>query len=157
MSLDDLLEEQGNQIGKKLQLNNLGVCSFSIENKLLISIERSIDSVHFYIYASIDHIPKDKEAEIASAALEGNLFGKETGDAVLAYASDLESLILFEKMNEKTITYPEFQERLRNFIGRLKYWSKKVEGLVAAPAKEFSLERHVENLQDKETTQIFFA
>lgn len=77
-------------------------------------------------YAQIAECPKEKREDLFIYLMKANLFGQGTGGAAIGLNPDEEfltlSLILSYEMN-----YPDFKERLENFVNYLFYWKEEID------------------------------
>jgi len=158
MGLENLLLEHGKKHGLgKLILDENNICRLLVNDSLLVSLEKSLDGKGFFLYATIGSIPAGREKEVALEALDGNLFGKETGYARIGYDSTSNNLVLFQYFEEATTDYPIFSEKFEEFAQYMVYWLHKLEIAEAPPETELSLKKHVLDLQEHKKMQIFFA
>lgn len=128
MKLEDLLIEFGNLKGLgRLSLNSSGTCYLTINDTLIVSLEKSIRDHEFYLYSTVGQIPAGKEMEFSLVALNGNLFGKETGHANLGYEPNSHSLVIFERFEEDATDLHAFNDRFEEFLSYLTYWTSKLE------------------------------
>ena len=158
MKLEHLLQEFGKkkELGK-LELAPSGKCKVVVNNKLVVSFEKSLDGKGFFIYAVVTQIPPEREKELSLMALGGNLFRKETGDASLGYLPQSRSLVLFKYLEEANIDYPGFDNKFEKFLQYLAYWKNKVEVETAPELQDISLDKHIFDLQRHKDMKIFFA
>lgn len=130
MKLEDILLEHGRRKNcGRLELDPLGVCTLSINNKLTISLEKSLDGKGFYLYGVISTLSDSDLKEIAITALSGNLFGRETGAASLGYEPGTHSLILFEYLEEEKTDFTTYLTKFEQFISYFNYWIEKIDKL----------------------------
>ncbi len=66
-------------------------------------------------------LPLGRVEEYLLKIMEANLFGKETGENVLALSSDGKQVILTRSFYE-SITYPLFRETIEDFLNYLESW-----------------------------------
>lgn len=158
MSLSDLLKELGEKKGLgTLALDATGVCRLIINKDQLLTFEKSLKEGVFYLYSSVGELRPDREKELTLLALQGNLFGNETGQASLGYLPKERSLVLFETFDENQLYYPEFERKFEEFIGYLAYWINKLKKPSAPTMEDISLDKHVRDLQQHKDLKIFFA
>lgn len=154
MKLEELLTEYCKLHGiVKFDFHESGICRLAINDFILINLEKSLDSSGFFIYATICNIPQEKEKQISMMALNGNLFGKETGRANIGYSEQIRSLILFEYFDESEITFKNFLERFDKFVQYVSYWIVKMEIIIKE--KEFNSEQVIP--QTIKNKKIFLA
>lgn len=135
MDLEGILLEYGALMNLgKLRLDSSGICTLLIEDHYLVSFEKSLHHEGFYVYSSIGHIPSGKEKDLALMALEGNLFGKETGRANIGYVSQSRTLVIFEYFDHETTDFAIFLQRFKDFLQHLFYWIVKLESADEFPS-----------------------
>lgn len=128
MDLEGILLEYGKAMNLgKLHLDLSGICTLLINDDYLVSFEKSLHHDGFYVYASIGVIIPGKEEEVGLMALEGNLFGKETGQAGIGYVSQTRTLVLFEYFDNHDTTFADFSQKFNKFLQYLFYWKMKLE------------------------------
>jgi len=158
MKLSELLSELGKKKGlSPLSLDASGLCRLMVNQNQVVTFEKSINEGHFYIYAPVGEIQPGMEKEVGLLALQGNLFGKETGYASLGYLPKTRSLVLFETFEESRMSYIEFERKFEEFAQHLAYWINKLETPTAPSIEELSLDRHVKDLKEHKNLKIFFA
>jgi len=158
MKLEEILSEFSKKEGiENLTLDSFGKCKLIIDDRLLIVFEKSLEEEGFYLYSIVTEVPLSREKEITIMALEGNLFGKETGSANLGLHSDSRSLILFDYFQESETNYSVFDGRYSSFLQHLVYWKRKTENEHPPELQDICLEKHVFDLKDYQDMKIFFA
>lgn len=158
MKLEAILEQYSakKNLGK-LAFDSSGICRVIINENSIVTFEKSLDGQGFYAYAPVGKIPPETEREVCLMALWGNLFGRETGQAILGYLPNTKTLVLFEYFDEGTTTYAEFERKFDMFVGYLAYWMNKIASQAAPSFEEMSLNKHLSNLQEHRNMKIFFA
>lgn len=158
MNLPNLLKQLGEKKGLgSLSLDSSGVCRLIVNQDQLLTFERSLKEGTFYLYSSVGEINADRERELTLSALQGNLFGNETGQASLGYLPKERALVLFETFNEDQLHYPEFEKKFEEFIQYLAYWINKLKKPSAPTIEDISLDKHIRDLQQHKDLKIFFA
>lgn len=156
MTLDEILSLYGkehNIVG--LSLNKDGVCQLLLNDNMIVTFEKALDGTGFYQYTSVGTVPVSLEKEVSLKALEGNLFGSETGRATLAYVPNTRTLMLFEFIPD-TITYEQFKDRLPLFLGYTAHWTNKLKTTKETPYDASSINRHISKLRSYDNLEIFF-
>lgn len=158
MELSELLKELGakKKLGD-LSVDKSGLCRLLVNQDQLITFEKSINKGFFYLYAAVCELKPEREKELSLIALQGNLFGKETGQASLGYLPKTRSLVLFETFEESSLTFPMFEEKFEQFVRYLSYWINKMKAPSAPSIEDLSLDRHVKDLTQHKNLKIFFA
>ena len=158
MQLSELLKELGTKKGLgNLVLDESGLSRLIINQDQLVTFEKSINKGSFYLYAAVCELKPEREKELSLLALQGNLFGKETGEASLGYLPKTRSLVLFETFDESHLNFQEFEKKFEEFVRHLAYWINKMKTPTAPSMEELSLDRHVRDLKQHKDLKIFFA
>lgn len=158
MKIEHILQEFGKKKGLgQLELGSSGKLRVVVNNKLIVSFEKSLDGRGFFIYAVVTQVPLEREKELSLMALGGNLFRKETGEANLGYLPQSRALVLFEYIEEANIDYPGFDNKFEKFLKYLAYWKNKVEVEAAPELQDISLDKHIFDLRRHKDMKIFFA
>ncbi|CDR32897.1 type III secretion system chaperone, partial [Criblamydia sequanensis] len=127
MKLGDVLFEYGKKYGETLSKNDLGITTLRVNDEFIISFEESLDQRFIFIYSIVQVIPKGKEGEdLLVSALEGNLFGNETGKATFGYDPHTKSLVLFLRLENETFNLKTLESEIEGFIAYLAYWKAKI-------------------------------
>lgn len=111
----------------ELKLDSSGQCNLVINDDLIVTIERSIDEVGFFVYGAIGTIAVGDEQKVALMALQGNLFGKETGRSSIGYVEQTRTLVLFDYFELEKVRFNDFLIRFDHFIEHLYYWKMKMQ------------------------------
>lgn len=156
MDLEDILLEYGKskQLGL-LKLDSTGLCNILINDNQIVTFEKSLDREGFYVYSPIGTIPVGEEKELALMVLQGNLFGKETGQANIGYVEQTRTLVLFEYFDNYGLDFSHFNHRFNKYIQYLFYWLVKLKAVETVPEQmeEFDLPHDMDNKDKK----IFYA
>lgn len=155
MDLESILKEYGKSMHvDKLQLDKSGLCTILINDNFLVTFEKSLDREGFYVYAKIGNLSPSNEKEVALMVLEGNLFGKETGQANIGYVNPSRTLVLFEYFDKNFTDYVHFSQRFNDFLQHLFYWIVKLESS-AQLTHQPSLKHNIEHTHIHK--KIFYA
>ncbi len=127
MKLNALLGE----LGEKIKLNDLELdknrmCRLIFDDKFVVDIEALPDEQTFFMYGVVGRVPTEEKEAFYEKLLEGNLFGKETGDASLGVDPQQGEVILFQKLNAEKLEYIEFEKHLEQFLNYMEFWSKEL-------------------------------
>lgn len=126
MKLDELVESYSRDQGLVKPDATNGIYRFTINNSVVIALEGSTDQKGFFLYSVIGSLPPGRESEIALKALNGNLFGKETGKGSIGYDPVTNSLVLYEYFSEYHTDLDSFKLSFRSFVQYLVYWIGKL-------------------------------
>ncbi len=95
-------------------------------DKTALYLEYLAESDELYIYGYVHEVKKEQVTRIGMSLLEANLFGKETGGAVIAYDTEGERLVLWTRMRMIPNTLEDLQERLSCIYLSLIHWTGKL-------------------------------
>lgn len=158
MKLQHLLDGYGKERGlSALNVDESGICRVVINDSLVISIEKSFYRKGFFFYAIVGSIPIGRECEVSKMAMQGNLFGKETGTASLGFLENMQDLILFEYLEEDGVDLALFEEKFNTFTECLVYWVNKLEQDLVPKMDDIDFQKHQINTRDQDKLKIFFA
>ena len=132
-----------------------GVYRLLVDQQWLLCLEAIEEEGCFFLFSSVCEIPKQGEVEALRSALSGNLFGKETGDAVLALHLDTDLLILFRRFEEATLRHEELMQGVQEFISLLRHWKEKIQR--KSLKESVALQTHFQNYEQPDAMKIFFA
>lgn len=156
MRLEQILSEysKDNSIVPEFQLNEEGKCFIGINDKETVAFEHALGRNGYYCYAAIGKVPLEKEKEVFLVALEGNLFGLETGLAHIGYAKTERLLVLFQYFEEDNVNYEQFKQQFKEFTDYLLHWDQKFKGILEEPTDKTPL--NIPSQKEGSKT-IFFA
>lgn len=127
MKLGDVLFDYGKKYGETLSKNDLGVTTLRINDEFIVSFEESLDQRSIFLYSIVQVIPRGREGEdLLISALEGNLFGNETGKATFGFDPHTKSLVLFLRLESEDFNLKALESELGSFIAYLAYWKAKI-------------------------------
>ncbi len=89
-------------------------------------LEYLTESDELYIYGYVHDVKKDQVSRTGMSLLEANLFGKDTGGAVIAYDTDSERLVLWTRLRMIPHRLEDVQERLSCIYLSLIHWTGKL-------------------------------
>jgi len=143
-----------------------GVFSLVVDEKSSISFENNPKEKGFFAYALIGEVPSGKQKQIFSSMMEGNLFGRDTGHAILSYHSGSNTAILFQRFELTKLDTETFIKEMDQYLYRLTYWRDKLEEAKkqkSSGSGSFSeldineLQRHSSNLDQRDNMLIYYA
>lgn len=127
MKLEEILLEYKKVTGSSaLALDSTGICHLRVGDTLQVSLENALDGKGFFLFSILATLSPQNEASTLLMAMNGNLFGRETGRATLGYDSINKVLVLSEYFEEHTTDFYSFIERFNHFNGYAIYWSTKL-------------------------------
>lgn len=135
MKLDDALGALGRRMGVAgLAFNAEGVCRMVFDGRHVIDCERCGETgqQQAYLYSVIARQPAEGREALYQRLLAANLFGRETGDAVLALDAVAGEVLLQQKFDAEGLTEDAFATLVERFVDRVEHWSDAL-AQVAAP------------------------
>ncbi len=127
MKLDEIMNKYKEiQKTPNLKKGKEGVWSFKVNNRYRLDLVKTSDEKGFFIYSSVGAITPGLEAEIYPSLLKGNLFGAETGKAVLAVEPESKTILLFQYFEEDSTSFELFNRSLEEFLSYVAYWTEKL-------------------------------
>ncbi len=125
MKVEKLLVSLSQKLNTKtLELDNEGICRFTVGDGVKLTVERSLDEGAFFVYAPIGMMPVrlKEQTEIQKKLLTGNLFRQGTGHASLGLDPASSLIILFQEFEEANIESDQFIEEVELFLGFVEFW-----------------------------------
>ena len=94
--VSEWLSQAGKSVGHALSLGEDGHCTIAFANEMQCMVEVADDSDVVFMYVPLLHLPEDTDQQVhlLKFALELNLFGLQTGGAVVSYDQRTDHLIL---------------------------------------------------------------
>lgn len=126
------------ELGSRIQIPDLkfddnNVSSVIFDDSLKVEFETLPDGKTLFLHSVVGVVPPGVSAAFYARLLSANLFGVETGRAVLALDKDQGEVMLFQRFNVEDLEYADFEKSLEEFLARLEYWKNLFEtGKVAA-------------------------
>ena len=125
MDLGNILKEFGQATGLgPLALDGNNLCRLVFDGNLTVDIELLPDGRRFYVHAVVGPLPGSGGPDLLRSLLGANLFGRETGGAVLALDPDLDELLLFREFDAAATDYDAFVAALEALLNALERWRK---------------------------------
>jgi hypothetical protein len=128
-------------------------CTLLVNQEHPVILEESLDGQSLYLYAEVGMVPSDDREQHLEAALAGNLFGRETGKAALAY--DKGKLVLSQRAVFMGLTLESLKQELSIFISYLNYWKDRLSDVPELRVSDFSMDRHLSGLTTHQQLEIF--
>ncbi|MBB3949282.1 hypothetical protein GGQ76_000550 [Aureimonas jatrophae] len=85
-----------------------------------------------FLHSAVGVLPASGREAIYEQLLSSNLFGRDTGAAVLAVDRDLGEVVLLRRLDERHLGYAEFTDALEDFIARVGAWTEKLKSGASA-------------------------
>ncbi len=129
MNFDVLINEFVKSHGISVSLDKDGICHFLINNTIAVSLEKTLDEKGFFLYTILSKIPPGRELPFTLAALEGNLFGKETNLSSIGYDPQTNSLVLFRHFDGFHTHLSDLSQGFEEFLQIFAHWMNKLKQL----------------------------
>lgn len=127
MNATSLLSELGSLMGVSgLQFDAQGCARLVFDGAVTLNLEHEAGSSRLQIYSVIGKVPLENREHVFQLLLEGNLFGAETGGAVLAVDPMEREIILFRTLEGDGITGAAFAEVVGNFVDAVEDWTARL-------------------------------
>lgn len=99
-----------------------GMYNYPLEEDLAFTITAL--SPGFKLQCTLGPCPSDRNDDLYTELLEGNLFGKATFGSVLSLDEKGEKIILTRVVDYK-VDYREFRDTIEDFINVIDFWRKQ--------------------------------
>src|SRR4051794_22707547 len=99
-----------------LQLSEQGACRVQIENRLIVDIEVGDDGTSVHFHSVVGKIAQEHTGLFCKFLLEANLFGRGTAGASLGIDSHENEILLFIRLDCRSMEFAEFAGRLELFL-----------------------------------------
>lgn len=133
LNLENLVRLLGLQIGLDLQLDADRSCRLVFDGQVMVDIEGVDDGVAL-LHSVVGLLPPaGRRKAIYEALLAGNLFGRDTGAAVLAVDADLGEILLFRRLDLDATDERSFGDALQDLVARATAWTGRLETLARSP------------------------
>ena len=128
-----LLKELATEAGvPEASFNDHGVCRIVFDEKLELDFEWLPAEGLLFLHAPVMSFTGRPEGSVCQALLEANLFGRDTGGAVLALDAVHNEVILCERLVPELMDSAYFRSRVESFLNVLERWQEKARSLAAA-------------------------
>lgn len=129
MNANSLLSELGTLMGVGgLQFDEQGCARLVFDGAITLNLEHEAGSSRLQIYSVLGKVPLEDREHVYQLLLEGNLFGAETGGAVLAIDGLEREIVLFRTLEGDGITGPAFAEVVGHFVDAAEDWTARLAG-----------------------------
>ncbi len=156
MGLREIIDLLSQKLQQPLQPDSLGVYHFIVNERFSLHVERASDEKTLFLYAEVAVIPTTFQHSVLRVAMEGNLYGRQTGKGILGYDPQASSLIYTQRFPED-IPAEQFYEELEQYLGILKFWQDKVEDIVLQDPSEHFVDSKVKEALGKQDLEIYMA
>lgn len=127
MNAVSLLSELGSQMGiSGLQFDDQGCARLVFDGAVTLNLEHEPGSSKLQIYSVLGKVPVENKEHVFQILLEGNLFGAETGGAVLAVDPLEREIVLFRTLEVEGITGAAFAEVVGHFVDAVEDWTGRL-------------------------------
>lgn len=129
MKLEDALAAIARAAGlNTLAFDQAGVCRLMFDQKRVVDIERLDGHGHeAYLYAVVGPVPAQDREALYADLLGANLFGRETGEAVLALDAVAGEVLLQQKVDVVDMDESRFVSLVEAFVHTLEHWQDRFE------------------------------
>lgn len=114
-----LIKELGSKNPNALDTNTPGVYSLPAGENLTVILS-DIDN-GFMLNCHIAPFPKENAEELLVEVMYGNLFGRETSNAILSLSNDTNELTLTQVVDYQ-LDYSSFKNILEEFLNTIDFW-----------------------------------
>lgn len=127
MNAVSLLSELGSQMGiSGLQFDDQGCARLVFDGAVTLNLEHEPGSSKLQIYSVLGKVPVENREHVFQILLEGNLFGAETGGAVLAVDPLEREIVLFRTLEGEGITGAAFADVVGHFVDAVEDWTARL-------------------------------
>jgi len=130
MKIDDLLNKLGQYYGlPELLLDKNNVCNLMFDGGHDIFIEPDTLKQNSHLYAVVGLIPSYEKELFYEKIFDKNLFGKETGDALIHCDVKRNEVLLYRTINHNVLDTQNFISLIENFVHCVidqQFWMKNV-------------------------------
>lgn len=128
--VDAALGQLGRALGLALELSPQGTLQLRIGKHLALNLEADGEAA-LYAYAVLGPCPADADqSTLFREMLEGQLFGRETGEARFGLDTHRRELLLHRRLDLRQLDAMTFQAEIEHFITVAQRWIDRL----AAPA-----------------------
>lgn len=130
MSLDQLLRYVSQETGlPDLSLNSHGVCQFTVDDSIVITVEDAPLQSSAHFYSTIAHAPDSQRETLFATLLEAQLFGREIGEgSAFGFERSTGEILLCRTLRIDGVDNDGFAEALSEFIAWAEHWHSKLKG-----------------------------
>ncbi|WP_081452580.1 type III secretion system chaperone [Verrucomicrobium spinosum] len=127
MNAVSLLSELGSQMGiSGLQFDDQGCARLVFDGSVTLNLEHEPSSSKLQIYSVLGKVPVENKEHVFQILLEGNLFGAETGGAVLSLDPLEREIVLFRTFEGDGLTGAAFGEAVGSFVDAAEDWTARL-------------------------------
>ncbi len=138
MALAELVRQLGQEIGlSHLDLDpDTQAIRLVFGEDLEVEFEEPGTGNLCFVYASVGPMPVNTSASRFLETMNANLFGRDTGGAVLGYDAAREELVLFIRFHSHEVSYATFRREIDAFLAALKKWREQLKSHAAPPPSD---------------------
>lgn len=136
MSLDQLLRHVSTELGlPDFRLNANGVCQFTVDDGVVITIEDAPLERSAHFYSTIASVPDSQRDTLFATLLEAQLFGREIGEgSAFGFERSAGEILLCRKIRIDAVEADAFAEALSEFIAWAEHWQSKLKEFTETPS-----------------------
>lgn len=142
MNLSDLLAEFGRSacLGA-LALDDRGLCRLRFDGRLVVDLELDADTGRLHVYSVLGAIPAEGREALYEEMLSANLFGQDTGGAVLAIDALQGEVLLCRTLEPEGLDVRGLTTLIGGFVDQVERWQERLarQPSQAAPAAKAEL------------------
>ncbi|EXJ15660.1 type III secretion system chaperone [Imhoffiella purpurea] len=125
MTFDELTRSLSDRLGlPDLAANREGMIRLAFAGDVEVDIEPEADGDALHIYTRLG--PQTEDPEVLARLLAANLFGRETGGAVIALDDFLKELLLARTFALGTLDADAFLAALEEFVNYAELWRDRL-------------------------------
>ena len=133
MNAADLIAEIGSQMNlPSLRLDENGQCRLVFDEKTVVDVEQDEAAGRLHLYSVLGRLPHEGREALYEQLLEANLFGRDTGGAVLAVDLFEDEVLLARTLATERLDFTEFAQIMGSFVDYCEAWSQRLAGGGAA-------------------------
>ncbi len=134
--VENAVAQLGQALGLALALSAQGTLQLRIGKQLALNLEADGEAA-LYAYAVLGPCPAEaQQSTLFGEMLEGQLFGRETGEARFGLDAHRRELLLHRRLDLRQIDAMAFQAEIEHFITVAQRWIDRL----AAPGEAKSIE-----------------
>ena len=116
-----------------LQLDEAGCCALAFD-EVVVNLEADPEGRQLSLYASVGPVPASDSSELQKQLLDGNLFWKDTGGAILGLDREGGRVVVLQSLPAQRISDPEFAAAVEQFVNAAEARTRRIAEAAAEPA-----------------------
>lgn len=137
MTFDELIQSLSGRFGlSELAANQDGMIRLAFAGDVDVDIEPEAELDALHIYSALG--PQTDDPDVLTRLLAANLFGKDTGGAVIALDDFLKQILLVRTFALSTLDVDAFLAALEEFVNHAELWRNRLTSgdLTSYPTRE---------------------